>query len=53
MDDQFLNRKIILIALVVSISACLQIFKDQFIYWRVDIFPEICRLWTARWVHVG
>ena len=47
MHDQFLNRKIILIAFVVSISACLQIFKDQFIYWRVDIFPEIWRLWTA------
>ena len=53
MHDQFLNRKIILIAFVVSISACLQIFKDQFIYWRVDIFPEIWRLWTAHWVHVG
>jgi rhomboid family GlyGly-CTERM serine protease len=53
MHDQFLNRKISLIAFVVSISACLQIFKDQFIYWRVDIFPEIWRLWTAHWVHVG
>ena len=53
MHDQFLTRKIILIAFVVSISACLQIFKDQFIYWRVDIFPEIWRLWTAHWVHVG
>jgi membrane associated rhomboid family serine protease len=53
MQDQFLYRKIILIAFVVSISACLQIFKDQFIYWRVDIFPEIWRLWTAHWVHVG
>lgn len=53
MQDQFLNRKIILIAVVVSISACLQIFKDQFIYWRVDLFPEIWRLWTGHWVHVG
>ena len=53
MQDQLISRKIILIAVVVSISACLQIFKDQFIYWRVDLLSEFWRLWTAHWVHVG
>lgn len=53
MQDSWISRKILLIAGVVSLSACLQVFSDQFIYWRVDIFSEFWRLWTGHWVHVG
>lgn len=53
MQDIQLQRKIIFIAIVVSLSACLQIFKDVFIYWQDSLWTEPWRLWTAHWVHVG
>ncbi|MQW92481.1 rhombosortase [Acinetobacter wanghuae] len=53
MQDQYLHRKIVFIAMVVSLCACLQIFKDHFIYWQDHLFAEPWRLWTAHWVHVG
>ncbi|ANF82555.1 rhombosortase [Acinetobacter sp. NCu2D-2] len=53
MKEHHLQHKIIFIAVVVSISACLQIFKDTFIYWQDYILSEPWRLWTAHWVHVG
>ena len=53
MKDQFLIRKIVFIAIVVSFSACLQVFADSFIYWQAGLFQEFWRLWTGHWVHVG
>ena len=53
MKDQVWIRKVILIAICVSISACLQVFADHFIYWRPNLLGEFWRLWTAHWVHVG
>ncbi|MBJ8417930.1 rhombosortase [Acinetobacter courvalinii] len=53
MKDQIWIEKVILIAICVSISACLQVFSDYFIYWRPSLLTEFWRLWTAHWVHVG
>ena len=53
MNDPYVARKVLLIAGVASISACLQIFADYFIYWRPDLLAQFWRLWTAHWVHVG
>ncbi|WP_407304846.1 rhombosortase [Acinetobacter sp.] len=53
MKDQFLTRKIVFIAIVVSFSACLQVFADTFIYWQAGLFKEFWRIWTGHWVHVG
>ena len=53
MKDQFLTRKIVFIAIVVSFSACLQVFSDSFIYWQAGFFKEFWRIWTGHWVHVG
>ncbi|OTG81299.1 rhombosortase [Acinetobacter sp. ANC 5054] len=53
MKNQFLMKKIVFLAVFVSLCACLQVFKDSFIYWREDLFGEFWRLWTAHWVHVG
>ena len=46
-------KKIIFIAFCLSVSACLQVFSDYFIYWRADLPSEFWRFWTAHWVHVG
>lgn len=53
MKDQIWIRKVILIAICISISACLQVFADHFIYLKPDLLTEFWRLWTAHWVHVG
>ena len=53
MLDQHVRRKIIFLAAFVSLCACLQIFKDSFIYWQESLLGEFWRLWTAHWVHVG
>ncbi len=53
MKDQIWIGKVILIAVCVSVSACLQVFPDLFIYWRPSLLAEFWRLWTAHWVHVG
>ena len=53
MQEQFLMRKVIFIAVVLSFSACLQVYPDLFIYWRSSLLNEFWRLWTAHWVHVG
>ena len=53
MKDQIWIRKVILIAVCISISACLQVFSDHFIYWKPSLLTEFWRLWTAHWVHVG
>lgn len=53
MKDQVWISKIILIAICISISACLQVFADHFIYWRPSLLTEFWRIWTAHWVHVG
>ncbi|ENX18361.1 rhombosortase [Acinetobacter sp. CIP 64.2] len=53
MKDQIWISKIILIAICISISACLQVFSDHFIYWRPTLLDEFWRIWTAHWVHVG
>ena len=53
MNDPYFARKVLFIAGVVSISACLQIFSDYFIYWRPDLLEQFWRLWTGHWVHVG
>ncbi|MDM1764789.1 MULTISPECIES: rhombosortase [unclassified Acinetobacter] len=53
MNDLQWKKRITLIASCICISACLQIFQAQFIYWRYSFFSEIWRWWTAHWVHVG
>lgn len=53
MKDQTLVKKILFIAVCLSLSACLQVFQQHFIYWRPFFFEEIWRWWTAHWVHVG
>lgn len=53
MKDQFIVQKIIFIAACLSISACLQVFVDDFIYWQAALFQEPWRIWTGHWVHVG
>ncbi len=53
MRDSILIKKIIFIAICLSFSACLQVFPDTFIYWRDSLFPQVWRIWTAHWVHVG
>ncbi len=53
MLEQHFRQKIIFLAAFVSLCACLQIFKDDFIYWRESLLGEFWRLWTAHWVHVG
>lgn len=53
MKDHVLNSKVLLVAVCISVSACLQVFPDTFIYWRDSLLGEFWRLWTAHWVHVG
>ena len=53
MKDQRWIGKVILIAVCISVSACLQVFADHFIYWKPGLLAEFWRLWTAHWVHVG
>lgn len=53
MQDRYLSQKIIFLAIFVSLSACLQVFQDSFIYWQDSLLSEFWRLWTAHWVHVG
>ena len=53
MKDQFLSQKIVFLAVVVSVCACLQVFPEAFIYLRKDLLTEFWRLWTAHWVHVS
>lgn len=53
MQDHYFLKKIIFLAVFVSLAACLQIFKDNFIYWQASLLEEFWRLWTAHWVHVG
>ncbi len=52
-SSQFLSRKIVFIAACMSVSACLQIFAEHFIYWSTHLLDEFWRLWTGHWVHVG
>ncbi|WP_343683188.1 rhombosortase [Acinetobacter baylyi] len=51
--DHFLISRIIFIAWCASISACMQVFSDRFIYWREDLPQQFWQFWTAHWVHVG
>ena len=53
MKDHHLTRKIIFLAAVFSICACLQVFKEYFFYIHALLFAEPWRLWTGHWVHVG
>lgn len=53
MNDAILIKKIIFLALCLSVSACLQVFPDYFIYWRESLLIELWRIWTSHWVHVG
>lgn len=53
MKDQTLAWKVLFLAVCISISACLQVFQQHFIYWRPVFFEEIWRWWSAHWVHVG
>lgn len=53
MTLHFFSKKIIFIAVFMSLAACLQVFADHFIYWRPALLQEFWRLWTAHWVHVG
>ncbi|WP_130803396.1 rhombosortase [Acinetobacter ihumii] len=53
MNDKNLIKKVIFIAVCISISASLQVFSDAFIYWRESLPEQFWRLWTAHWVHVG
>ena len=49
MKDQIWIGKVILIAVCISVSACLQVFADHFIYWKPGLLAEFWRLWTAHW----
>lgn len=40
MKDHVLNSKVLLVAVCISISACLQVFPDTFIYWRESLLGE-------------
>lgn len=53
MKDHTVVKKVLFIAVCMSLSACLQVFQTHFIYWRPSFFIEIWRWWTAHWVHVG
>lgn len=53
MKDSILIKRIIFLAVSISLSACLQIFQHVFIYWRYSFFSKPWRWWTAHWVHVG
>lgn len=53
MKDRDLTYKIIFLACVVSLSACLQVFSDVFVYRHANLLDEFWRLWTGHWVHVG
>lgn len=53
MKDHVLNKKVLLVAGCISVSAYLQVFPDYFIYWHESLLGEFWRLWTAHWVHVG
>ena len=46
-SSQFLSRKIVFIAACMSVSACLQIFAEHFIYWSTHLLDEFWRLWTG------
>lgn len=53
MKDHYLIRKIVFLAAVFSICACLQVYKESFFYLHPVLFAEPWRLWTGHWVHVG
>ncbi|NHB58001.1 rhombosortase [Acinetobacter shaoyimingii] len=53
MNEKILVQKVLLLAICVCISGCLQVYQHFFIYWRPSFFEEIWRWWTAHWVHVG
>lgn len=53
MTNKFLVQKIVFLALFASLSACLQVFSDHFVYWQSSLLHEFWRLWTGHWVHVG
>ena len=53
MRDQFLVRKVLFLAVFASISASMQVFSQNFIYWKPHLLQEFWRLWTGHWVHVG
>lgn len=53
MQIQSIQKRIVFIAVFMSFCACLQIFLEQFIYWRPSLPEEFWRFWTAHWVHVG
>lgn len=53
MKDQILVKKVLFIAICLSFSASLQVFQQEFIYWRPSFYSEVWRWWTAHWVHVG
>lgn len=50
--EQF-KKTLLMLAMCISISACLQVFQQYFIYWRFSFFTEPWRWWTGHWVHVG
>lgn len=52
-DLVWIKKTLFLLAVCVSVSACLQVFQEYFIYWRFSFFSEIWRWWTGHWVHVG
>ena len=52
-DTKWLRSTLVLLAVCVSVSACLQVFQQYFIYWRFSFFAEPWRWWTGHWVHVG
>lgn len=53
MKDQWIIRKIVFLAAVLSICACMQIFKEHFFYLHQEALQQPWRLWTGHWVHVG
>lgn len=52
-ETEWLKKTLLMLAVCVSVSACLQIFQQYFIYWRFSFFTEPWRWWTGHWVHVG
>ena len=47
MKDQIWIGKVIFDRCMYSVSACLQVFADHFIYWKPGLLAEFWRLWTA------
>ena len=52
-ETEWLKKTLLMLAVCISISACLQVFQQYFIYWRFSFFAEPWRWWTGHWVHVG